>query len=255
MDPRINRENVVQILFETFNVPAEYISNQAVTSLIASEMDSGVAVCLGNKNSSVVPVISKRHLSFATKNFELAGQAISDFISRVITERGFKTSQGRIDELKHEFSCVSLDLEKEMKSFSQIEKKFEDGVVILVGEERYQAPEILFDPSIIGYEQPGIHKLVFDSVMSCEESIQSELFSKIVLQGGTSLIPGIAERLQIELEALVPKETKVVVSSPLNRKESAWIGASILSSSPGFEDILVSTDEYNEHGPIVSRLM
>merc|ERR1739838_1082879 len=111
-------------------------------------------------------------------------------------------------------------------SSNDLEKSFEmpDGQVITIGSSRFRTPEALFDPSVVGLESDGIHKLVFDSIMKCDVDIRKELYSNIVLSGGTTMYPGIAERLRNEVAALAPKSVPVKVLAPPERKYSVWIG-------------------------------
>ena len=70
---------------------------------------------------------------------------------------------------------------------SEVEKNYElpDGQVITIGNERFRCPEVLFQPSLIGMESEGIHKLGYDSIMKCDVDIRKDLYSNTVLSGGT----------------------------------------------------------------------
>ena len=136
------------------------------------------------------------------------------------------------------------------------EKSYElpDGQVITVGNERFRTPEILFQPSILGLEVDGIHSAICNSISKCDVDIHSQLYGNIVLSGGTTLLPGIADRLWKEITALSPSSTIVNVSAPPERNYSAWIGGSLLATLSSFEQMWISKEEYDEDGPsIVSR--
>ena len=87
--------------------------------------------------------------------------------------------------------------------------------------------------------------------MKCDVEIRKNLFGNIVLAGGSSLFPGIAEHLQKEMTALVFPTTKVNVVAPFDRKISAWVGGSVLSSLSTFQKMWISKDEYDENGPTI----
>lgn len=52
------------------------------------------------------------------------------------------------------------------------------------------APEILFNPDLIGSEYPGVHQLVVDSINRADLDLRKSLFSNVVLSGGTTLMKG-----------------------------------------------------------------
>lgn len=85
-----------------------------------------------------------------------------------------------------------------------------------------------------GMEFPGIHELTFQSIMKCDVDVRKDLYGNIVLSGGTTMFPGIAERLSKEVVKLAPSTMKIKVVAPPERKYSVWIGGSILSSLSTF---------------------
>lgn len=56
INPRRNRERTAEILFESFNVPALFISMQAVLSLYASGRTTGVVLDSGDGITQAVPI-------------------------------------------------------------------------------------------------------------------------------------------------------------------------------------------------------
>jgi len=59
-----------------------------------------------------------------------------------------------------------------------------------LGSERFLAPEILFNPEIIGEESSGIHDLVLESILKSDLDLRTNLFSNVVLSGGSTLYRG-----------------------------------------------------------------
>merc|ERR1712087_456569 len=138
----------------------------------------------------------------------------------------------------------------------EVDRNYElpDGRVITVGAERFRCAEVLFQPSLVGKESTGIHELAFTSIMACDVDIRSDLYRNIVLSGGSTMFPGLNERLGSEMSAMAPASIKVKVIAPAERKYSVWIGGSILSSLSSFTEMWVSREEYDESGPgIVHR--
>ena len=136
-------------------------------------------------------------------------------------------------------------------STSSIEQSYmlPDGQVITIGNERFRVGEVLFQPSFIGREDDGIHMLTFDSIMACDVDIRKDLYSNIVLSGGSSMFRGVADRLQFDVAQLAPPSMKVRCIAPPERKYSVWIGGSILASLSSFHQMWISKQEYDESGP------
>ena len=61
-------------------------------------------------------------------------------------------------------------------------------------------------------------------------------------------ILGIKNRLENELTELIPKSKEIRISAPPERKFSVWIGGSILSSLPSFQNMWITKQQYEEYG-------
>jgi actin beta/gamma 1 len=79
--------------------------------------------------------------------------------------------------------------------------------------------------------------------------IRRELYANIVMSAGTTMYPGIADRVNKEIVALAPPGVKVKVIAPPERKYSVWIGGSILASLTTFQQMWITKEEYDESGP------
>lgn len=104
---------------------------------------------------------------------------------------------------------------------------------------------------MLGLEAAGIHETTFNSIMKCDVDVRKDLYGNIVMSGGTTMYPGIAERMHKEISALAPTSIKVKITAPLERKYSVWIGGSILASLGTFQQMWISKQEYDEAGPTI----
>ncbi|KAJ5075947.1 actin-10-related [Anaeramoeba ignava] len=260
-----NREKMIEIMFEKFDIPSFFISLSDVLSFYASGRLNGISVGIGDQTTSFVPLNEGYAINEAIMRSNLAGRVLTDYLMKMINQKGFsfQTFEEReiIEDIKKKACYVALDFQEELKNSKEIDYQLKDGKIIKLGNERFKCVEALFEPSELfqSYLPPDIfgsffvsgapiHQKIYNSIMKCEENLRKELFGNIVLSGGSSLFPGIVERIEKEIIQLAPLNTEVKVIALSQRANTVWIGGSILASLPKFRELLISKEEYKKTG-------
>ncbi|KDN36134.1 putative centractin [Tilletiaria anomala UBC 951] len=261
LNPRTNREVAAQIFFETFNVPALFTSIQAVLSLYASGRTTGLVLDSGDGVTHAVPVFEGFSMPHAVRRIDVAGWDVTENLQAQLRKAGYHlhtTAEKEVVRMMKEKCCyIATNPAKEEANVSAShdaeEFKLPDGNSVKLGPERFRAPEILFNPDLVGLEYPGVQHVVVDAIRRVDLDLRKDLFSNIVLSGGTTLTRGFGDRILGEVKNLVSRETKIKIFAPPERKYSTWIGGSILAGLSTFRKMWVSSEEYSEDPGIIHR--
>lgn len=257
LNPYKNRERTAEIFFETFNVPALFISLQAVLSLYASGRTTGIVFDSGDGVSHAVPIYDGFALNNSIMRMDVAGRDVTRRMQFLLRRQGytFETSAELeiVRTIKEKMGYVAVDPVAEQRAYMSGSTKansflLPDGHTIDVEQSAFKAPEILFDPSLIGRENRGVHEMIVDSVMRADMDLRGDLFSNVVLSGGSTLFKGFGERLVKEMKQVAAKDTKIKIYAPQERKYSTWIGGSILATLGSFKQMWITAEQYDEEG-------
>jgi centractin len=261
LNPRRNREKSAEIFFETFNVPALFISMQAVLSLYATGRTTGVVLDSGDGVTHAVPIYEGFALPFSIVRSDIAGRDVTRYLKLLLRKEGliFNTTAEFevVKSIKEKICYLTSNPQRALDEHSaggggDIEKTsfiLPDGShVDISAGPRMRAPEILFRPDLIGYEFEGVHEVLVYSIMKSDLDLRKVFYQNIVLSGGSTLFKGFGDRLLNEVRKMAPKDLKIRISAPQERLYSTWIGGSILASLDTFKRMWVSRKEFDEEG-------
>ncbi|CAF0875959.1 unnamed protein product [Rotaria sordida] len=279
LNPRKNREKAAEIFFETFNVPALFISMQAILSLYASGRTTGVVLDSGDGVTHAVPIYEGFAMPHSILRNDVAGRDVTRYLKLLLRKEGytFKTTAEFeiVKNIKERVCFLSPTVQKdETNQGDKSQFTLPDGTSIELGTSRYRAPEVLFNPELIGEECEGVHEILSGSIQRSDMDLRRTLYQNIVLSGGSTLFrgtyylnnvinyirkivkiclhyvtaKGFGDRLLGELKRIAPKEVKIKISAPRERLYSTWIGGSILASLDTFKKIWVTKREYDTEG-------
>jgi len=262
LNPRENRDVAAQVLFETFNVPALYCSVQAVLSLYASGKTTGLVLDSGDGVTHAVPVYQGFSIPNSIRRIDVAGRDVTEHLQMQLRKGGhiFHTSAEKeiVKSIKESTGYVALDIVKEEKDWAgsrsegkSIDYTLPDGQKLKIGAERFRAPEILFNPELIGLEYPGVHQIVVEAIQRTDMDLRKALYGNIVLSGGSTLTKGFGNRLLSEVQRLAVKDMRIKILAPPERIYTTWTGGSILAGLSTFKKMWVEKDEWQENPDII----
>lgn len=261
LNPKANREKMVDIFFKEFDVLGVYIASQPALALYTSGRVTGCVFDSGFGVSHAVCIYEGHVLSHTIQRMEMGGCDLTAHLLKLLTERGYEFTNSPKDleiirDIKEKLCFVSLDFDDDVRlaaMSSGHEKTFElpDGDVILIGSEQFICPELLFQPKIFGFDCDSITTLVNSAILHCDNDLRLEMFKNIVLSGGNTMFPGIGTRLERELSNLV-LDVNIKVVTPPERKYSAYIGGALTAAMYNFKD-WITKEEYEEVGASVVR--
>lgn len=269
MNPKKNREQMVQVMFEKYNFKSVYISIQAVLVLYAQGLLTGVVVDSGDGVTHIVPVYDGFALPHLTKRLDVAGRDVTKYLIKLLQLRGYYFNRTAdfetVRQIKEKLCYVGYDMQLERKLALEttiLVEPYElpDGRIIRVGAERFQAPEALFEPGLIDVDSVGVADQLFNTIQSADMDIRSDLYQHIVLSGGSSMYPGLPSRLEKEIRALYLEKVlkgnpatlnkfKCRIEDPPRRKHMVFLGGAVLAEIMKDKDhFWMNKNEYQEMG-------
>ncbi|KAG7374297.1 actin related protein [Nitzschia inconspicua] len=254
LNPRQNRDKVAEIFFESFRAPALFFAPPAVLSLYASGRTTGVVLDVGEGVTHAVPVYEGFALPYSVTRSDVAGRDVTRQMQLLLRRSGLTfttTAEADLVKTMKEETCFltrTPAADDSTEKDSKTQYTLPDGQSVTLSTERYQAPNILFDPSLIGSEEAGVADILVDSIMKSDIDLRSTLFSQVVLAGGSTLFPGFGDRMLYEVRSRSPSHTKIRISAPPERVNSTFVGGSILASLATFKSMWTSKQDYEEHG-------
>jgi centractin len=254
LNDRRNRDQIAEIFFESLRTPALFFTPPSVLSLYASGRTTGVVLDVGEGVTHAVPVYEGFALRHSVTRSDVAGRDVTRQLQLHLRRAGLcftTTAEADLAKAIKEEVCYLTPTgmndeaaEKEAKTQYQLP----DGQTVTLSSERYLAPNVLFDPSLFGSEEPGAADVLVNSIMKSDIDLRPKLFSQIVLAGGSTLTAGFGDRMLYEVRGRSPAHTRIRISAPPERLHSSWTGGSILASLATFKSMWVSRADYEEHG-------
>lgn len=270
LNPSSNRQKLLQVMFEQYGFHSVFVAVQAVLTLYAQGLLTGVVVDSGDGVTHICPVFEGYALNHLTKRLDIAGRDITRYLIKLLLLRGYAFNHSADFEtarqIKEKLCYVAYDVEQEQKLSLETTVLMEpytvpDGRIVKLGAERFEAPEILFQPHLIGVEKMGLSELLFNVIQSADIDTRLEFYKHIVLSGGTTMYPGLLSRLEREVKQLYLDRVlkgntenfhkfKCKIEAPPKRKHIVFVGGAVLSwlMRDRDTDFWVTKKEWEEQG-------
>ena len=250
LNPIENKRKILEILFEKLGVGFVNIEPQAKCTLFAEGIDTGIVLDSGDGVTHCIPVSDGNILKNSIERMDIAGRNITEYLCRLLQKKGYAFNSSAdfdfVRELKEKYCFISSDIDSDRKleretTFYNSFHLLPDETRIRISDEKFEAPEILFNPSLIGKEYDGIPIMLMRSINNSPMDCRTGLYKSIVLSGANTLFPGFASRVENEIKKLYKetalkntKDKKIkisinVIDSP-KRKYSVFIGATIIAN-------------------------
>lgn len=195
--------------------------------------EATLVIDTGYSFTHIIPVIDGKVWNSAVRRIDVGGKVLTNYLKDIVSIRHYYMMEEThvINEVKENTSFVSLDFKGDLEKCKKEKtndivldwvlpdyntgkagfkrppkpkkpkvegaaagKKDEEDYMTL-GNERFSVPELLFNPSNIGYKQAGIVETVMQSLEIMPEIYRYALLANIVIVGGNAKIPGFKERL------------------------------------------------------------
>ena len=267
LNPYSNREKIASALFENLSAPAIFFASQPILSLFSTSNTSSIILESGEGVTQSCVVYEGYSIpnSYIRNNY--GGKDVTEYFQTLLQRQGYSfttTSEFEIVKKMKEDICFTtinsnignalnnisnLDLSgNKNKSESSGIYNLPDGNAIKIGDEKSLAPEILFNPSIIGSENLSFQEMIISSINKVDIDLRKNLYNNVFISGGNTLFKGIQEKFHTEIKNLAPKNMKVKLHTPGNRLLSCWTGGNVISTLEIFKKMWVTREEWVEKG-------
>ena len=254
---------------QTYGFQGIYVAVQAVLTLYAQGLLTGVVIDSGDGVTHIVPVYEGFALPHLTRRLDIAGRDITKYLIKLLLLRGYAFNASADFEtvriMKEKLCYVGYDVEIEQKLANETTTlvetyKLPDGREVKVGGERFGAPEALFQPHLINVEGAGVAELLFNCINAADIDTRAEFYKHIVLSGGSTMYPGLPSRLEREIKQLYLERVlkgdvsrlakfKIRIEDPPRRKHMVFLGGAVLADIiKDKEEVWISKAEYEEQG-------
>ena len=172
-NPIENKLKMAKIVFEQLGFGFFNIETQAKLTLYCEALQTGIILDSGDGVTHCIPIFEDFILPQNIKRLDIAGRHITEYLIKLLQRKVYSFNSSAdfelVREIKEKYCFVSCDIDSDRKldaetTYYNSIHKLPDGRKIRISNEKFEAPEILFNPNLIKNESPGVHEMLFDSI-------------------------------------------------------------------------------------------
>ena len=261
----IDRNKLQNIFFEEFQFPYLLFINDDKAILSTLKKTDGIIINMGESNTYISSIYHGFTNIMARDIFPIAGKELTNYFLNIMLKgqgarKNFYLDKLLAKEIKEKMALCVLNPKREKEKIKEGLTKYNrvinlpDNSKIEINFERFELIEPLFDPKLIHIDYINLPEIIAKIIKFWDRENWEVLLSNVILSGGSSLFPGLKERLIFEIKKYFSQQLqpKIQIIAPSGREIMSWIGSSILYSqnklegwirNPKIEDQLTQKSE------------
>jgi actin-related protein len=234
-------EHLTEHFLETLHAPSVSFISSATLSLLSTGRVTGIIAECGYGVTNVVPIFESFGLEHARITSELGGCDVDAYLKTLLKKIGMtENDNAAVHEVKEQL-CYVRPTPDQAES-APVPYELPSGNRLEIGTERWQGAEVLFDPRLGGKECPGLSASISTAISRSDEFLRRELLQNVVISGGSTMFPGMAERVEHDVSESAQALARVIAAP--ERKNGSWVGGSIFASTPVFDQFQIKKADW-----------
>jgi actin-related protein len=240
VDPK-QLEAITEHFIETLHAPSISFISSATLSLLSTGRVTGIVAECGFGVTNVVPVFESFGLEHARITSDLGGCDVDTYLKTLLKSIGMtENDNNAVHEVKEQLCYIRAS--PDQPDTDPVPYELPSGNRLTIGAERWRGTEVLFDPKLGTKDCMGLSTSISTSIGRCDAFLRRELLQNVVISGGSTMFPGMAERVEHDVHEATQSLAKVIAAP--ERKNGAWVGGSIFASTPVFEQFQIKKADW-----------
>lgn len=217
-------------------------------------LTTGLSVDIGYDSTDICPVYEGGLVDYAHVQTGYAARQILAFLTEYLRKKNVDLGPNAgaiIDDVLHNSMQVKQILYMPRRGY-QMYLTTTSGESVEFSQEAFMAAEMFFQPEEVNkivrnnWKVMALTDGILESTFRVDLELQSDMCNGMVLNGGLSVIPGLADRLSTELERKLNRPVNVITTNESN--VATWLGAATFAGIPDAQRSFVTKMQFEEHG-------